>query len=174
MKSGKNQKGFTLIEVVVVIVILAILAAIAIPRYLEAKSKARRAVILGVEAALQSAVALVKAQAKLQGKQRGTESTITLQKAWGGTATVAITEELVPKGTGAGIGYGFHSYLGGTGALDIRELGRNVGAWYAEGDWNYVEWRTIPARDACVVRYSEYDSGALNGTITITTTLTGC
>ncbi len=41
-KKKKNQKGFTLIELIVVIAILAILAAILIPRFTGFQEKARR------------------------------------------------------------------------------------------------------------------------------------
>ncbi len=56
MKTLRNQKGFTLIEIMVVVVILGILAAIVVPRLLERPDEARRvkakADIKGLEEAL--------------------------------------------------------------------------------------------------------------------------
>lgn len=61
---NKKQKGFTIIELVVVIVILGILAAVAFPKFQDLSGDARTAVLNGAKAALQSAAVITYAKNK--------------------------------------------------------------------------------------------------------------
>lgn len=59
MRYLKNQKGFTLIELVMVIVILGILAAVAIPKFTDMSGDARAASEVGVVGGVRAGISTV-------------------------------------------------------------------------------------------------------------------
>jgi len=63
---GTNQKGFTLIELVMIIVILGILAAVAIPKYQDLSDEAKEAAARGSLGAVRSAITIYYANHAVQ------------------------------------------------------------------------------------------------------------
>ncbi|MCL1146460.1 type II secretion system GspH family protein [Shewanella marinintestina] len=66
------QKGFSLIELVIVIVILGLLAATAIPRFLNVTDDAEDASVDGVAGGLSTAVSFVRSQWEVDGRRNDT------------------------------------------------------------------------------------------------------
>ncbi|WP_268834024.1 pilin [Shewanella sp. OMA3-2] len=87
-----NQKGFSLIELVIVIVILGLLAATAIPRFLNVTEDAENASVDGVSGGLATAVGFVRAQWEVDGRRN---SSVILD----GTSVSLDTRFGFPTGT---------------------------------------------------------------------------
>jgi general secretion pathway protein G len=62
MKSIRRNKGFTLIEILIVVIILGILAAIVIPQFSNASTSAKTSAVLSTAQSLRQQVALYKLQ----------------------------------------------------------------------------------------------------------------
>src|SRR3954470_16208649 len=83
--SKATQRGFTLIELVVVIVILGILSAFAVPRFIGLEGKAREAAIQGLAGSVRGGAALAHAAWLAQG-----DATLTSIKMDNVPITIAI------------------------------------------------------------------------------------
>ena len=56
----RNERGFTLIELILIIVVLGIMAALAIPKFLDMRADAKKAAVQGALGGVRSAVANYK------------------------------------------------------------------------------------------------------------------
>ncbi|MGL4474745.1 MAG: type II secretion system protein [Shewanella sp.] len=74
----QQQKGFTLIELVVVIIILGILAVTAAPKFINLQTDARASALQGVKGAIQGANSLVYSKASLKGEQNKPTATLDI------------------------------------------------------------------------------------------------
>ena len=68
----QQQKGFTLIELIIVIVILGILAVTAAPKFIDIQKDAKAGTVKAVEAALNSVSSIVYGKALIAGKTGAT------------------------------------------------------------------------------------------------------
>jgi len=148
----KKQKGFTLIELVIVIVILGILSAFALPRFADLGGDARASTIQGVAGAMRSASAISRSACLASADCN--ES--------------VADEEIVLEGETIALDFGYP-----TAALDGIILASQISGdefdITVDGDAVTVGF---DGRDNCEVEYTA--ATADDEASSVTTVLTGC
>jgi len=80
----RNQRGFTLIEIIAVLILLGILAAVAVPKYLDMTSEAKKKAVDAAIAELNSRESMAWGKVKLAGTS-DIDNDVWAQVAPGGT-----------------------------------------------------------------------------------------
>jgi len=112
MSKYRNQKGFTLMELMVVIVIVAILAAVAVPLYINYVKDAKRTEAKGAIAAIvtseqvyyQEHGAYLADPDLTDGKDLKVELDVTLTRNWGFAITNVVADGFTVTATGTDAG----------------------------------------------------------------------
>ena len=127
----RNQKGFTLIELIIVIVVLGILAVTAAPQFIDFSSDARTSSVKGLKGALQGAAQTTYGLAAIEGELTNS----------GATLSNDVTVEFgYPEANATGI-----ILAAGLSANELQDP-----ATYASEDWVYTIG-TKNSRDAIFI-----------------------
>ena len=127
-KKLKNQKGFTLIEIIAVLVILGILAAVAVPKYLDLQGEAKIKAAQGQVAEIKGTLSTAWGKAMLA--NNGTATIAQVMTAAGLTSGTSFTTGVTPD-----IWTQTVEVDGNAATITVSQKGTDTG-YAANGTWN--------------------------------------
>jgi MSHA pilin protein MshA len=136
----RKQAGFTLIELVMVIVILGILSAVALPKFVDLGSDARKSAMKAVEGSMRSANSIIYAKAAVGNLLTG---------------TTALPVNVSISGTNVPTAYGYAS-----SAANLK-LAMDLGTDFDTGTANEVRHSGAPTPANCKITYTPATSATV-------------
>lgn len=162
MQKMSSQKGFTLIELIIVIVLLGILAVTAAPRFLNLQDDARDSVLQGIAGSLESASSVVYGKALINNVAGSSDASQAVDV---GNANVTLVFGYPAGQTAANI----------TALLDLPDEylvstdGEDTALIYFNGFGTYSDTAPTAAGAACSVQYVNSTAEGVRPTITVNT-----
>ncbi|WP_333971011.1 prepilin-type N-terminal cleavage/methylation domain-containing protein [Alteromonas mediterranea] len=147
MQKVSTQKGFTLIELIIVIVLLGILAVTAAPKFLNLQDDARDSVLQGIAGSLESSSSVVYGKALINDVAGTSDASQTVDV---GSSTVSLVYGYPAGQTTAN----FTALLDLPDEYQVSTDGTGVAIIYYTGFGTYSDTAPTAADAACTVEYT--------------------
>ena len=146
MKKKMNNKGFSLVELIIVIAIMAVLVAVLAPQYIKFVEKSRESTDLDNIQAMKTAV-----EAYVADKQLSASEVFTITLGAGKGAKITVKHGSAPADLSA---YGCDS-----------EIDAKSADWKAAGTWTYKDYKWDNADSSkCYATYLKCDGSEVGST----------